>query len=265
MNVLEIAPHWYPVLLLTGMGAGFVDAVGGGGGLISIPTLLALGVPPHMALGTNKLQSSVGSAIATFHYARNNLCKPSKCLAGIFWTALGAGCGVLAVEQVTQSLLERIIAVLLAFVFLILLAVREFGNEDRKPKVNEQVFWFVAGSTLGFYDGFFGPGAGTLWAVALVTLLGMNLKRATAHTKVVNLTSNLVALVFFLAAGRVLLPLGLVMIAGQLLGATLGARLLLRRSTSLVRTFLLAVTSLTIMRLLVSSDSDGGSALLFFL
>jgi uncharacterized membrane protein YfcA len=114
-------------------------------------------------------------------------------------------------------------------------------------------FYLPLGLSLGFYDGFFGPGTGSFWALAFVMLMGFNLKKATAHTKITNFTSNIAALLFFLLGGKVVLSAGIVMGVGQVVGAYLGSRLVILRGVGLVRVFLLAVVGLTIMKLVVDT------------
>jgi hypothetical protein len=115
------------------------------------------------------------------------------------------------------------------------------------------VFFGCAGMTLGFYDGFFGPGTGSFWTIALVVLLGLNLKKATAHTKVFNFTSNVVALAAFFAGGNVLVSAGLLMGAGQMLGAFAGSRLVIQKGTGFVRVFFLVVVAATVSKLVYST------------
>jgi hypothetical protein len=111
------------------------------------------------------------------------------------------------------------------------------------------VFFVCAGLTLGFYDGFFGPGTGSFWTIALVLLLGLNLKKATAHTKIFNVTSNIVALGAFFAGRHVIVTAGLLMGAGQMLGAFIGSRLVIQKGTGFVRVFFLVVVAATIIKL----------------
>ncbi len=242
-----IAPWLYPLLFLTGFAAGFVDAIAGGGGLITVPVLLNLGLSPADALGTNKLQATFGSASATWHYARAGLIDYRPCIKGVVFTAIGAGVGTAMVRWLPQDLLKQTIPWLLIAVAVYTLFRRTLGDSDVHPRLGTGVFYVTFGLGLGFYDGFFGPGTGTFWTIAYVTLLGYNLTRATAHTKLMNFTSNAVSLGVFLAAGHAHFGAGLCMGTGQLLGARLGARTVIRRGTQFIRpvfiTVVLAVTA----------------------
>lgn len=245
-----------PILLILfagGFMAGFVDSIAGGGGIISLPVLLSVGLPPHFALGTNKFQSSFGSLTASINYVRGGLVKVKELGWGILFTAIGAATGTIAIQQLSQTLLQYLIPVLLLVVFLIFLFSKNLGIKDQKEKINPKFFYFLFGLAIGFYDGFFGPGTGNFWMLAFVFLMGFNLKKATAHTKLVNFTSNIVALIFFAIGGKIMVLPGLVMASGQLSGAFLGSKLVLRSSVKFIRIFFLIVTAATIIRLLYTT------------
>jgi uncharacterized protein len=243
------------ILLLAagGLCAGFVDSIAGGGGMIALPVLLTAGLPPHLALGTNKLQSSFGSLTATLNYTRKGLVRPQEMVWGIVTTALGAALGTLAIQLMSATVLNGIIPVMLVVVFLYTLFSPDLGYSDTTARLEKNRFYLIMGLLLGFYDGFFGPGTGSFWALAFVLLLGFNLKKATAHTKITNFTSNLAALVFFLLGGKVVFTAGVIMGIGQVAGAYLGSRLVILRGVGLVRVFLLAVVGLTILKLVVDT------------
>lgn len=242
-----IQPWVYPLLFLTGLAAGFVDSIAGGGGLITLPVLLNLGLAPQDALGTNKLQATFGSGSAAWHYGRAGLIDFRACVAGILFTAIGAGAGTWLVREVRPDLLRQIIPWLLVAIAAYLLLQPKVGDHDLHPRMPSGRFHLVFGLLIGFYDGFFGPGTGTFWALAYMLCLGFNLTRATAHTKVMNFTSNFVSLAVFLWGGHAHFGAGLCMGAGQLLGARLGARVVVKQGTRLIRpifiTVVLAITA----------------------
>lgn len=243
--------HWiYPSLFVTAFVAGFVDSIAGGGGLITVPMLLSCGIPPHLALGTNKLQSCFGSSMATLNYARKGLVHPRELKLGIFWTALGAALGTIIIQILPADNLKAIIPFLLVAILVYFLLSPKLGTQVVQPKVTATFFYVVMGFVLGFYDGFLGPGTGSFWTVAYVFLLGVDLRSATAHTKVMNLTSNILSLIFFAFGQKVLWVLGLLMGLGQMCGAYLGSKLVIRRGTEFVRLFFLIVVAATILRLI---------------
>lgn len=240
----------YPVLFLVGLVAGTVDAVAGGGGLITVPALLNLGLPVPLALGTNKFQSSFGSVSASIHFLRCRAVTLHECRIGIFTTLAGSLLGAFTVQQVDSDLLSNIVPWLLAAILLYSLLRPKVGTEDHPPKLPASLFFTGFGLALGFYDGFFGPGTGSFWAIALILLLGQNFARATAFTKIMNATSNVAALALFAFAGLVHLGAGLAMAAGQLLGGRLGAHLVMTRGARFVRPVFLVIVTLTLVRLL---------------
>ena len=239
-----------PLLFATGFIAGLVDAIAGGGGLITIPALLAVGLPPHVALGTNKFQSTFGSGSAMLHFIRSGTVNLRQCALGVVWTAVGSGLGAVVVQRLDPGFLRLVIPYLLLAIAGYLLVAPRLGYEDVRPRFTPPFFYFCCGLVLGFYDGFFGPATGTFWAMALMLGLGQSLTKATAHTKVMNFTSNLVALLFFLAGGAVRFPEGLAMGAGQFLGARLGARLVIKRGFGLIRPLFLTMVLLLSVKLL---------------
>jgi len=244
-------PSWlYPLLFLTGLAAGFVDSIAGGGGLITLPVLLSVGMPPQTALGTNKLQAVFGSGSATWHYARAGLIDFRECQFGVLFTFVGAAVGSLLLQQVHPDLLRQIIPWLLIAVAIYMLVQPRLGEADVHPRMRSIPFHFLFGLGIGFYDGFFGPGTGTFWAMGYVLCLGFNLTKATAHTKVMNFTSNAASLGVFLLFGEVHYGAGLCMGAGQLLGARLGSKTVIRRGTRFIRPVFIAVVLAITARLL---------------
>lgn len=236
--------------LVGGLVAGTIDAIAGGGGLITVPTLLAVGLPPHLALGTNKVQSTVGVATAMLRYRQGNLVRIRQWTRAIVFTALGAAGGTALIQHLSPGLLAWLIPGLLVVILVYTLLTPSLGEKERPERVKPAVLQPVAGSVLGFHDGFFGPGTGTFWAMTLVGLGGLDLRRATAATKVMNFTSNLVAAILFVAAGQVVVTVAAVMIVGQVIGSMIGAHLVLQRPPRFIRWVLIFSVTATAARLL---------------
>jgi len=232
-----------------GLAAGFVDSIAGGGGLITVPALLAIGLPPHLALGTNKLGSTMGVLTALSRYRGGGLVRIRDWVPAIVCTATGAATGTLLIQRLSADFLGWLIPVLLLAILVYTLASPDLGSQPARERLGRRLFQVVFGLGLGFHDGFFGPGTGAFWALALVTLAGLDLRRATGATKVMNATSNVVALVFFALGGKVVVSVGLAMGAGQIIGATLGSKQVLNRPPGFVRWFLIGSVSLTLARL----------------
>jgi len=248
-----IEPWHLPLLFATGLAAGFVDSIAGGGGLITVPVLLSFGLSPQQALGTNKLQAVFGSGSASFHYARAGTVPLSDCIRCFLLSFAGAAAGAIAVQQVDPGFLRRLIPILLIAVAVYVLIKPQLGAADAHQRIPRAWFDLLFGLGLGFYDGFFGPGTGTFWAMAFVLGLGFNLTRATGYTKVMNFASNLSSLLFFLWGGKVLFAAGLTMGAGQWLGARIGSRMVVKRGTKFIRPVFLSVVLGLTLKLLYDS------------
>ncbi|PTY00522.1 TSUP family transporter [Opitutus sp. ER46] len=248
MPALEL---WhYPVLFLVALIAGTVDAIAGGGGLITVPALLNLGLPVPLVLGTNKFQSSFGSVSATRHFVQQKAVDLAECRLGIAMTLAGALLGAFAVQQIDSGLLGAMVPWMLAVILLYTIFRPAAGLKEHPPRLGRAAFFVCFGLGLGFYDGFFGPGVGSFWAIALVLLLGQNFGRATATTKVMNATSNVASLALFAAAGQVHYGAGLAMAAGQILGGRIGAGLVVTRGARFVRPIFMVMAAATLARLL---------------
>lgn len=238
------------LLITAAFFAGLIDAVAGGGGLITVPVLLSIGLPPQVALGTNKLQSSFGSGSALLHFVRSGTVKLSECSSGIVWTAIGAAGGVLAIQRLDAGFLKQLVPWLLIAIATYMLFSPKLGADDINARLPQKIFSPLCGLSIGFYDGFFGPGTGSFWAMAFVLLLGCSLVKATAQTKAMNFTSNIVALAFFLAAGQVLFFEGVLMGIAQFSGAKIGAKLVTTKGARFIRPVFITVVLLITARLL---------------
>jgi uncharacterized membrane protein YfcA len=243
-------PLTYSLLFLAGFAGGFIDSIAGGGGLITVPALLATGMPPQVALGTNKFQSSFGTTLAVTRYARAGFLKTRGLWLAVVLSFVASMGGAVAVGVLDQALLAQIIPWLLATVAVYTALNRRLGLQRGDAKLSPLLFAGIFGVVLGFYDGFFGPGTGSFWTVALVCLLGLELKNATGYTKATNLASNVGALIIFLAHGSVHFAAGGAMIAGQLLGARAGSGLVVKNGSQLIRPVFLAVVFAMTLKLL---------------
>jgi uncharacterized membrane protein YfcA len=233
----------WTVLALTGVAAiaGFIDSIGGGGGLIVIPALLWTGVPPLFALGTNKLQSVFGTAIALRNYWRSGLVDLRPNRLTIVLAVAGALGGALLVQQIQTRALNLIVPVLLVASALYVLLSPRMTDEDAHHRLSARGYAPV-GAAIGFYDGFFGPGAGTFYTTTLVALRGYGLTKATALTKLFNLASVLTSLLLFALGGHMLWLLGLCMAVGAMVGGWLGSHSALRFGARLIRPLLVTIS-----------------------
>ncbi|MCE0494271.1 TSUP family transporter [Vibrio salinus] len=242
------------LLFLAGSLAGFIDAIAGGGGLITVPALLAAGVPPAQALATNKLQSSFGSFSATFYFVRTGLVSLKQLRFAIFCTFCGAATGAELVQNIDATILTSLIPILLIGISLYFLFAP--STKPGKAKISENQFALIVGFCIGFYDGFFGPGTGSLFTVCFIVLGGLSIIEATARTKVLNFTSNISALTFFLVAGLPVWKIGLVMAVGQFLGARMGAKVVVTKGQKWIRPLVIIMSMAMALKLLWEQHQD---------
>lgn len=229
--------------------AGFIDAIAGGGGLITVPSLLAAGLPPVTALATNKLQSSFGIVIACWRYGRQGLID-FRAYGGTAALVFVAGmAGALLVTLVSNAVLAALMPVLIVGVIAYTLLSPRMTDADSHERLSRPGYAPVAAG-IGFYDGFFGPGTGSFFTASLVALRGMGLRRATAHAKLFNMASNLASLVLFALGGHALWLLGLVMALGAMAGAWLGSHMAIRHGAAIIRPLLVLVSLALTARLL---------------
>ncbi|CCG87876.1 sulfite exporter TauE/SafE family protein [Erwinia piriflorinigrans] len=253
MEWLSVAPGLLCVLFLVALLAGFIDSIAGGGGLLTVPALLAAGLSPAQALATNKLQSVGGSFSASLYFIRRKAVNLREQWLNIALTFMGSLVGALLVQHVQGDVLRQLLPLLVIAIGLYFLLMPRIGEEDRQRRLHGLPFALVAGGCVGFYDGFFGPGAGSFYALAFVTLCGYNLAKSTAHAKVLNFTSNLGGLLLFMLGGKVVWLVGLVMLAGQVCGARLGARMVLSKGQKLIRPMIVIVSAVMSAKLLYDS------------
>lgn len=225
--------------------AGFVYAIAGGGGLITVPALLWTGIPPLNALATNKLQGCFGSGTASYRFWRKGHINLSELLWPVALTFIGAALGAWFVQHIHNDWLNQIIPILLIGVALYFALSPSLKDLDGQQLISIGAFGLTGGLIVGFYDGFFGPGTGSFFFAAIVFLLGWGAKRATGATKLLNFTSNIASLIFFAAGGQVLWVLGLAMGAGQIIGAWLGSHIAIKHGSKLIKP-LVVVTSIAL-------------------
>lgn len=244
-----------PLLLLALMGvgllAGFIDAIAGGGGMITVPALLAAGLPPVAALGTNKMQSIVGTLMAAITYWRRGFIDLHRLVAAAALTFAGSLLGALTVSRLDTSLLDVAVPVALIAIALYFLFAPRLSDADRAARLPFGPLVPLMGFVIGFYDGIFGPGTGSFFTIGFVLLFGLGLTRATGSTKALNLVSNLAALAVFIPQGQVVWPVALVMALGQIVGGYVGARTGIRYGARVIRPLVVLVSIALALKLLL--------------
>lgn len=227
-------PEVLVALFFVAMIAGFIDTLAGGGGLIVFPALLLAQVPPLAAIATNKLQASFGSLTSSYRMLRSGLVTWGQ-VKGLFLASLiGSAIGTVVVQWIDAKALDIIIPIVLISVALYYLFAPT-AKPDAPPKISETAYRNSVAPGIGFYDGFFGPGTGSLFAFSRNVLRGEHLIQATAKAKLMNFASNVVSLVIFAFSGHIVWVLGLVMIGGQMIGAWAGSHLIIGGKTGWIR------------------------------
>ncbi len=254
---MDTGPGTVAWLCAAALAAGWVDAVAGGGGLITVPALLAAGLPPHLALGTNKGQSVFGSFAALLRFGRSGLIDRRRAAVAFPLGFVGSLLGAWAVLWIRPEALRPLVLILLpAAAAVVLLRPRPAEAPPSGPAGRGLVAVAAIAGVVGAYDGFFGPGTGTFLILAFVGILGMPATRASAEAKVVNFASNLAAAALFAWSGTVVWRLALPMAAAQFAGGILGAHLAVRRGDRLVRG-VLAVVVLALVAKLAADALSG--------
>lgn len=243
---------WWAILLVCGgvFVASLVDAIGGGGGLISLPVYLLAGLPYHYALGTNKLSSSIGTAASTYRYLKNGYVNWGLAAGAVVLALGGAYLGTSLQLRIDEKYLQYTLLVVLPIVAAVMLLRKsqlpETAGEIR-PGAQRAIVW-GASFVIGMYDGFYGPGTGTFLLLVYCYLGKMDVRTASGNVKLANLASNVGSLVTALMAGKVLVPLGLVAAVFSIAGHYLGAGLNIKNGSKIVRPVIFIVLALLVVK-----------------
>lgn len=245
---IALEPLALVLLIAVAFLAGFIDAIAGGGGLLTLPALLTAGLPPHLVLGTNKLCATFGSATASFTFYRRKLFNPRQWWRGLLATAIGALCGAWLAHQLPASWLNQMLPLVVFACALYLLFQRKPREtaSDGQTGIGRRRQW-PQGLSLGFYDGVAGPGTGAFWTVSTLVLYPLDLLRTSGVARSMNFVSNAVALGVFIGAGQVAWVLGIGMGVALMAGAYLGARTAIHGGARFIRpVFILVVLALSV-------------------
>lgn len=232
--------------------ASFVDAIGGGGGLISLPSYLLAGLPPHYALGTNKLSSCLGTIASTARYIKNGFIHWGLAIPSIALALVGSHIGTSLQLAVDDTILHYLLIAALIVVAVVMLKKKEFPETagEIAPWKQRSIVW-AAAFLLGMYDGFYGPGTGTFLLIVFCRLGKMDVKTASGNVKVVNLSSNLGAVFTSLLAGKVLIPVGLIAALFAFAGQYLGAGMMIKNGSKIVTPIIFLVLALLLAKVVL--------------
>lgn len=231
------------ILMLTTVAAvaGFIDAIAGGGGLLTIPAMLLANIPPVLTLGTNKLQAASGALTASITMIKKGVVSPSKMKLAIAGAFIGSVLGTIAVQMSPPDMLEKLIPFLIAAIGIYTLFAPSLGEVEAEPRVSESTWQRVVAPLIGFYDGYVGPGTGMFFALGNVALRGRQIIAATGAAKVLNLSTNIASLIFFIIGGNVLWKVGLAMMVGQTIGAYAGSHMVVKGGSKIIRPVIVLV------------------------
>lgn len=248
--MIDLTTQTIAMLAFAAFAAGFVDSIAGGGGLITIPALLLAGFSPVEALGTNKLQGMFGSGSATIHYASKGHVDLRRQLPSALLALVGSAIGALLATIVPGDVLRALLPLVLIAIALYFALKPNMNDVDRAERLSPFLFGLTLVPAIGFYDGLFGPGAGSFYMLAFVALAGYGVLKATAHTKLLNFASNIGGFIVFAAVGVISWKIGLMMGVAQFLGARVGASLAMRIGAKLIKPLLVIVCLALAVKLL---------------
>ena len=239
----------YIIMFCVAFFASLIDSIAGGGGLLTTPSMLLVGISPLNVLATNKFQSCFGTFTSTYNYYKNGLLVDNKKILYFVLSFVGSSIGTLLVSRISNDTLESIIPILLigAAVFFITNKGPSEVKTNEKLLILFNLFIFA----IGFYDGFFGPGTGSFFVLTFIIIKGANIMQSTAITKLLNFASNFAAFIIFALQGYVIWYLGLVMAVAQIAGAFTGSRFAIRNGEKVVRPVLVIISILLSLRILL--------------
>ena len=247
---MEIVTSTQILLIGTAFFAGFISSIAGAGGMLTLPALLWAGLPPLNALATNKIQSSLGTLSSTWNFFRRGHLDIKPLRLSVALAIVGSIAGTWSVQRLDSAVLTHLIPFLLLAIALYFLVSPKIDARYRQQKISRRWFACTAALAMGFYGGFFGPGMGSILPFLFVWLLGHDLIRATAETKLMILAVNGTSAIIFAAAGLVLWPLAIAMSLAQAIGARLGSNLVMERGAVFVQPVIIGVTMVLSIKLL---------------
>ena len=250
---MNLTPMTFLIICLLLFLAGFVDSIGGGGGLISLPAYLLAGLPVHQAIATNKLSSSCGTALSTGRFLRHGLINLKLSVPSVVAALAGASLGARLSLLVSENVMKYILFAVLPLAAFFVLNRHLFADRGSEAVADKRtvVVCILSAFLIGMYDGFYGPGTGTFLIISFTVFARMSVPSANAQAKVINLTSNITSLTVFLLNGQVMLLLGLAGAVCNMAGSYLGSGLALTKGTKIVRPVILGVLLLLFLKIII--------------
>lgn len=233
--------------------AGLIDSIAGGGGLISLPAYLMAGLSPHNAIATNKLSSALGSTVATVRYIKNKCVNVKLIAPTVILALIGSAIGAQLVLRIDEKYVKYLLIIVLPIIAILVLRKKEVIDVTEEiPFKRQLMIASIAAFVIGVYDGFYGPGTGTFLILILTGGAKMNVRIASGNTKCINLASNYAALVTFLLRGKVVIILGLTAALFGIVGNYVGAGMVVKNGTKIVKPIILVVMILLFIKSIIS-------------
>jgi uncharacterized membrane protein YfcA len=242
------------LLCIAGFVASFVDSIAGGGGLISVPAFMLAGLPPHMVLGTNKFSATAGSFTSSLKFIKSGKANFKLLRYLIPFTLLGSIVGVTAVLYIDQKFLTPLVLILIMFIGIYTLFSKSLGLEDKFKGLTKKnvLLGILLALSLGFYDGFFGPGTGSFLVFGFINIFGFNFVSSSANARVLNFTSNVTALVLFALSGKIDYMLGIPVAIAMILGAKMGTTVALSKGSKLIKPIFVTMSLAVAVKMLIT-------------
>lgn len=236
----------YPLVFL----AGFIDSIAGGGGLISLASYAAIGLPMHLALGTNKFSSSFGTLISSARFAKNGYVRLDSVISAFTGSLIGSAMGANIVMLIDEIVLKYMLMILVPLVAVFMIFKKDFGETKKNlPRSKVIIYSFLIGVGIGMYDGFFGPGTGTFLIMCFSLIIGLDIMVSCGNAKFVNLASNLAAVVTFILHGQVNYKLAVPCAVCGILGNYIGSGLTMKKGSKIVRPMMIIVILLLLIKI----------------
>lgn len=249
---MELSIELVLLIFLVSMGAGFIDSISGGGGLISLPALMLFGLTPAQALATNKLQSIFGKASSVKYFLDQGILDASKFRVPTVLAFLCSGLGAALVQYLSSDWLMTFMPWMIGAAACYIIISPRMSDIDHVQRMSIGLFGITMVPVISFYDGFFGPASGSFFAISFIALLGYSSVKATAYTKQMLLASNAGALLAFIGGGQVIWQFGFVMALGQWIGARYGSQLVHIKGSKLIKPMLLTICLILVVKMTIS-------------
>ncbi|MBC7004867.1 TSUP family transporter [Photobacterium sp. BZF1] len=250
---MEVTIDIVAIFFVVALIAGFIDAIGGGGGLIILPALLLVGLTPAQALATNKFQAIFGKISSVGYFAKQGMIDFSSLKVPLILSFVSSGLGAFLVQRLPSSILSQLLPFMILAAMVYILFSPRIADFDTQSRISMGMYGFTFGALISFYDGFFGPASGSFFVISFVSLLGFSAAKAVAHAKLLLLVTNLAAVMVFMTGGEIIWLLGLAMAAGQWIGAKYGSKLVHHKGSKVVKPALVAVCSVMLAKLVYAN------------